>query len=332
MKMNSCLTLVMASMFGSIACGGTSSTPMTTQDAGTDVPVSMNNGGGTCDSPIDLVAAGTASGNEIVYRGTTAGRANNLHPYEGCVMTDGVETVLSYRVPTGTQAIQISTEGSSFDTALYVRANCSQAATGTDIACNNNSYDHAPQSSVYVTNAVEGQVLFIVVDANAETMAGSGAFTLTLRTIPFGAQGNPCRAMQEGSMAPVCDGALRCSEGAADGTPLCVPSVAADQPCDTRGFLSSCADGLTCVNEQPAMEGGMANAMCRAAGTHLGAPCRAAEPRCDGAMACAGTMDSPLCVEVIPQGMPCDTMGQANRCAMGMTCSPLGMGGPAICH
>ena len=102
-------------------------------------------GAGTCNSPIDLAAAGTATGTDVVYRGTTVGRADSLHPYEGCVMRDAEEAVLRYRVPSGVQGLMVTTEGSAFDTAVYARTACSQAAGGADLACNNDSYDHAPQ-------------------------------------------------------------------------------------------------------------------------------------------------------------------------------------------
>ena len=45
-------------------------------------------GAGTCASPIDLNAEGTAEGSDLVYRGTTAGMGDVLHPYEGCVARD----------------------------------------------------------------------------------------------------------------------------------------------------------------------------------------------------------------------------------------------------
>lgn len=298
-------------------------------DTGTGV------GAGTCDSPINLNTSATREGDAWVYRGTTTGAANNLHPYEGCVPMDTNEVVLRYQVESGVDALMISTQGSGFDTAVYARVACSQAAGGADLGCNNDSYDNAPQSTLYLTNFTPGQVLFIVVDGNAgnDTMAPStGDFTVTLRPVTRGAMGNPCRAVTD-PPTPRCDGALACSEGgAADGTAICVPSVAIGAACDNRRFTNLCVEGTTCVAQPPAMEGDPAMFFCRAAGTAQNAPCRMVEPRCDAPLAC-GAGESPTCVPVLSMGVECDPTGQGNRCASGLTCSPLGdAGGPAICH
>ena len=131
---------------------------------------------------------------------------------------DAEEAVLRYRVPSGVQGLMVTTEGSAFDTAVYARTACSQAAGGADLACNNDSYDHAPQSTIYLTNVIEGQELFLVVDGNAAMDTTSrGAFTLTVRQVAFGAMGTPCNRVTDPPTAR-CTGALRCSEGgAADG-------------------------------------------------------------------------------------------------------------------
>lgn len=305
-------------------------TPTTDVPAASDAPVAV--GDGTCASPVDLATAGTMSGADLVYRGTTAGHADMLHPYEGCVMTDAAEVVMRYRVPAGVQALKVTSEGSAYDTVVYVRSACSQSDAGTDIACNNDSYDHAPQSTVYVTNAIEGQVLFLVVDGNrTEDSVSSGAFTLTVHPVTFGASGMPCRAVTDPPTAR-CDGALRCSEGGgADGTALCVPTAANGAACDPRLFNNICLEGSTCVTDPAPPEGMMATSVCALPGTRRGAPCRAAEPRCDAPYAC-GAGESPTCVPVLSTGIACDMTGEGNRCAAGLTCSPLGDGGMPICH
>ncbi|MDB4932122.1 MAG: hypothetical protein JWM10_4606 [Myxococcaceae bacterium] len=344
MKKYGCLALAMTAMSLAAGCGSDTPTPTPT-DAGTndvqgsidtgvrptgDVPVSTASG--TCASPIDLATAGTMTGTDLVFRGTTAGAADELHPYEGCVMRDASESVLRYRVPSGVQALQITTEGSSFDTAVYVRSACSQAAGGADLACNNDSYDHAPQSTVYVTNAIEGQVLFIVVDGNAAMdTVSSGAFTLTVHPVAFGAQGTPCRLVTDPPTAR-CDGALRCSEGGgADGTAICVPTVAVSAACDPRFFNNICAEGSTCVTDPAPAEGQPATSVCALPGTRRAAPCRTAEPRCDSPWACSAG-DTPSCVPTLAMGIACDPMGEGNRCATGLTCSALGDGGAPLCH
>lgn len=303
----------------------------------TDVGTPTTDGGtapgaGTCASPVHLDTEGTLVGTDLVYRGLTTGMTNVLHPYEGCVAHDAVETVISYRIPAGVGALMFTTEGSTFDTVLYVRNACSQAVGGTDTACNNDSYDHSPQSTVYVTNAIEGQTIYLVVDGNTEEgTTPNGSFVLTARRVPFGGMGAPCRPVTEPATAR-CDGALRCSEGgAADGTALCVPAAATNATCDPRGFTNLCLDGVTCVTEAEPPEGTAAMSLCSLPGSRRGAPCRTAEPRCDGALACSSA-DPGTCVPVLSIGLPCDPTGEGNRCGPGMTCSALGDGGMPLCH
>ena len=335
MKTHGCLAVAVTTAMFAAGCGN-SAAPTTHADAGvtgvvvTDTPTAT--GGGTCDSPIDLAVAGTLSGADLVFRGSTAGRTNALHPYEGCVARDAEEAVLRYRVPAGVGALMITSEGSAYDTAVYVRTACSQAAGGTDVACNNDSYDHAPQSTVFVTNAIEGQVLFIVVDGNAAMdTVSQGAFVLTVRPVAFGALGMPCHPMTDPPTAR-CTGALRCSEGgAADGTAICVPTVANGGHCDPRLFSNVCLEGSSCVTDPVPMEGTAAESICALPGTRRAAPCRAAEPRCDAPHACSAG-DTPICVPVMGIGLGCDPTGEANRCVPGATCSALGDGGAAICH
>lgn len=301
-------------------------------DAGTTPDSATPAGAGTCASPINFNTEAMAIGSDLVYRGLTTGMMNNLHPYEGCVERDAVETVLTYRVPAGTGALMFTTEGSTYDTVLYVRNACSQAAGGMDIGCNNDSYDHSPQSTLYVTNAIEGQTLFLVVDGNTgEGTMPSGSFVLTERRVPFGGMGAPCRAVTDPPTAR-CDGTLVCSEGgSADGTALCVPPVAAGATCDPRGFSNLCATGSSCVTDPAPPEGMMATSVCSLPGTRRGAPCRAAEPRCDGMLACSSA-DPGTCVPVLGTGLACDPTGEGNRCGAGLTCSALGDGGMPICH
>lgn len=333
--------LVSAAIWGLSACGSDPASTPPPSDAGASADRGAKSpatdgggsrGGGTCASPIRLDAEGAASGADLVFRGSTAGLSDTLHPYEGCVERDAAEAVFSYRVPAGSGALMFTTEGSSFDTVLYVRNACSQAAGGADTACNNDSYDRAPQSTLYVTNAIEGQTIYLVVDGNsAEGSTPAGAFVLTARRVPFGGVGAPCRPVTE-PPTPRCDGALLCSEGgAADGTPLCVTAAAANANCDPRGFTNLCSGETTCVTDPEPPEGAMPTSVCAPPGTRRNAPCRAAEPRCDGALAC-NSADPGSCVPVISLGIGCDPMGEANRCAAGLRCSALGAGGMPICN
>jgi hypothetical protein len=318
------------------AAGCNGSMPMSNSDGGTMVlPDGAMTGGGTCAAPIDLATAGTTEGMSVTYQGTTDGRADELHPYGGCVMNDAAEAVFRYRVPANVQALRISTAGSAFDTVVYVRSNCSQAMGGMDLVCNNDSFDDAPHSTLFLTNLIEGQVVFIVVDGNRDTMdaPSSGAFVLTVTQVAFGTQGNPCQPEMEGSSAPRCEGALRCSEGGgADGSAICVPTVATGARCDQRGFENTCVEGARCVSDPSPPDGGAAKAVCATPGTTAGAACRDAEPRCNGPLVC-GTGDAPMCVRVMTTGEPCDMTGATNQCPNGQVCSPIGgSSGPAICH
>lgn len=344
MKIKALVHGLLASTLASLGCsdaGNNLSVGGAVSDAGVRAPAARDagpmssRGAGVCASPHDLAAEGAREGNALVFRGSTAGMADALHPYGECIEHDGAEAVFSYRVPAGVRALQVSTEGSEFDTAVYVRGNCSQASGGADLACNNDSYEHAPASLLYVTNLIEGAVIFIVVDANVVDGGehpSQGRYVLTVREVPLGAQGMPCRPEDETSRAPRCDGALRCSGGAgADGSALCVPTVAATQPCDPRGYDNTCVENAWCVTDPSPPEGAMPAPTCATAGSRAGAPCREAEPRCDGALVC-GAGENPVCVRVIGLGMGCDPTGAANQCSPALRCSPLGDAGGPICH
>src|SRR5207244_3530135 len=121
-------------------------------DATPDTPVPS--GSGTCAMPIELVAAGAhPDAMTTVFQGNTTGAADLLHPNQGCARQDASELVFHYQVPSGVQAVKLTTEGSTFDTVIYVRRMCAQTmANDDDVACNNNSYDHPPQSILYLVN------------------------------------------------------------------------------------------------------------------------------------------------------------------------------------
>ncbi len=316
---------------------------MSTTDVGPLTDAGPEVGAGTCASPINLTRHGAREGDNLVYRGTTVGLGNNLQPYEGCVARDAAEAVLSYQVPMGVRGIRISTAGSTFDTALYVRTGCSQAAGGSDLVCNNDSYDSAPHSTVYVNNLVEGQVLFIVVDGNVAAKeegasdaqrASQGSYVLTVSPVTYGAPGMPCRPATEPPDPPAvrCDGDQRCSEGgAADGTSICVAPAANDAPCDPRQYDNRCPDGSTCVTDPAPPEGTEPMSLCSAPGSRRGALCRTEEPRCPSPFVC-GEGEEPRCVPVVAEGLECDPTRENNRCAMGLTCGTIGMGTTNICR
>jgi hypothetical protein len=298
-----------------------------------DPPDAPPGGNGTCGNEIDLMSAGTRTGDTITFQGTTAGAPNNLHPFNGCVENDSSEMVFRYTVPAGVDAVRISTEGSSFDTVVYVREYCSQATGGVDLVCNNDRHQGAgdsAQAQVFITQSpplIEGRVLFIVVDGNN---GADGSFTLTVQETPRGGLNQPCRT--EEAPPPRCDAPLRCSEGAsADGTALCVATVPNNATCDPRGFQNTCLSGARCVADPSPPPDMPDRPVCAQPGTHAGAACRDAGVACDPPLVC-GTGEFPICVRVLRTGQQCDESGFANACPTGQTCSPLGEGGPPICH
>lgn len=301
--------------------GGTGEGGTTNPDA-TMIP---NTAAATCADPVVITRAGTRT----TLSGTTAGKGDNLEPYGGCVESDGPEAVFKYTVPSGVQAVRISTNGSGYDTALYVRSACSQAAGGNDTTCNNDSFDGAPGSTIYLSNVLEGSVHFIVVDGVG---GASGSFTLDIEEIVPGTMGSICRPEMEGNTMPRCDAPAGCSPN----TGLCVATVAVGAQCDQQGFQNTCAMGSSCVSDPSPVEGMPNNPTCRAPGTAAGSPCRmegAAGGRCDAPLTC-GMGDSPVCVRVLTTGASCDPMGSSNACPEGQVCSPVGgnPNGPPVCH
>ena len=290
-------------------------------------------GVGTCDTPVDLNGMATRSGSTLTIQGTTAGGMNVLHPSTGCAMTDDSETVFRYAFASGVDAIRVSTEGSAFDTVLYARTDCMQSATTMDLACNNDSFDHAPQSLLYVTHTGAGSdEVLIVVDGTADAMGvSSGAFTLTVTEVALGSQNAPCRVDDGMSTTALCDGTLLCSQGGApDGTAICVPPVPTNAACDIHGFANTCTVGAVCAADPSPPDGTTPPAMCSMPGTHAGALCRMTEPRCDAPLVC-GTGDAPICVRALDAGAACDITGSQNACGTGLTCRATSDAGDATC-
>jgi hypothetical protein len=358
MRKNTLGLLCALSAMGSLVAGchtsadppasGDSGTPPPGGDAGsTDDAAGGNDGGGggpgdgmgTCDTPIELATAGMHSGNAVTYMGSTDGAANNLHPYGGCVMNDGPERVFHFVVPAGTQALKLSTDGSAFNTVLYARTTCDQSSDmmAADLACNDDDFDHAPQSTLFLTGLMDNQDLFIVVDGNASMDAmgdPSGAFTLSVAAVTLGSMGNPCRPEMDAMGMPVanrCDGGTACSVGggAPDGTAICVPPVAVGQACDTRAYTNTCTGDAICATDPSPPDGTMPMATCATPGTAAGTPCRMAEPRCNAPLVC-GAGDAPMCVRELMPGADCDPMGTTNHCPAGTSCVMMD-GGQATC-
>lgn len=250
----------------------------------------------------------------------------------------------------------------NFDTVLWVTTSC--RATLTAAACNDDDPEFAAAADRRVSSTVTTEVLpanttlFVVLGGFYPPSTGGvttdrGPFELTIQELPPVAAGGACRVDgrsqrcdTSGAMpldcvgtdpgaamgtcrvrgsaagarcrtsAPECDvsASLQCN---AD-TGFCQTTVAAGMPCDA---FNACAAGATCL--LPTLGG--IRGVCTAAGTALGAPCRAVGAtggRCDTGFVCNGDLDAtitaPVCVRQAAAGGAC----VVNRveCVTGETC------------
>jgi hypothetical protein len=122
--------------------------------------------GGICVGALACVAAPVAAGQTM---GDTAGGVNALNP--GCQgSSDAPESVFVF-VSEVDADIAVDTEGTDFDTVLYVlEADCE-----TELACDDD--DGAGTTSALTFRATAGQPYFIVVDGYREN---AGPFTLNI--------------------------------------------------------------------------------------------------------------------------------------------------------
>jgi hypothetical protein len=288
--------------------------------ADTTSPDSMTPiGAGTCNDPIRLETAAMRSGTDWIFEGSTAAGHNDLHPYGAGDVQDAEEAVLEFRVPDGMVNARLTTEGSDFDTLLYVRDACSQVANGADLAFSDDTQQVgsdmlATYSTIFLTGLVPGSVLFVVVDGKMGDSASNGHFRLTISPFTPGASGLPCATDAMGANTCL-DAAERCSTAN-----ICTRVVATGSACDPNGLANTCAADASCVSDPSPPSDGAASPVCALPGTHAGAPCRSSGTRCDAPLVCNGQTDSPICVRVVGADQTCDPMGVSNQCATGLHC------------
>src|SRR6185369_8424975 len=132
-------------------------------------------------------------------------------------------------------------------------AQCEQTASSAsampaDLGCNDDSFDQAPHSTVFLSN-IEQPELFIIVDGNQNEMrASSVQFRLTVSPVTLGTEGSPCRPEMKNpesdpATAMRCNAPLRCSAA----TELCVQGRSPGTTCDPLGFRDTCMDGAMCA-------------------------------------------------------------------------------------
>jgi hypothetical protein len=295
------------------------------------------------EAVIDVNARAMRQNNVLTLSVDTRNARNDLHPL--CLVDDGPELVLRYRVPPASErtvaAVRFSTvtdatrsntahpdepsvpDPTTFDTCLSIRNSCE----GRDVDCSNDdviassrgSAVDTRRSTVYQVGVLPEDEVLLVLDGND---GSSGIAQLTVDEIPrLGVAGAPClpipieRALD--ATAPTayfrCPAAgIRCRPGAAgDGTDLCVPIVPLGARCDEQGRLNVCdraSEGVMCA-ANPSDED---DVKCAMPGTAAGAPCRGlrgSANRCDPMLYCSEAPPDQgydTCVVIRGAGDSCD--------------------------
>lgn len=139
---------------------------------------------GTCGRTLDLAAIGTADpGGTITFSTDTLSGSDTQ---QGDCGGDGSNDMVFAYTPTTDGILMVDTEGSSFDTVIYVRTTCDSVAS--EILCDDDggTSSGASAASVMVTHGVP---LFIVVDGYS---GDSGNFDLHVRVRHISALDEPC--------------------------------------------------------------------------------------------------------------------------------------------
>ena len=295
------------------------------------------------EAVIDVNAVALRSGTTLTLSVDTRFAPNDIHP--GCVIDDGPEVVLRYRVPPADErivaAIRVSTvtdatranatsrdgttvaDPTTFDTVLVLRTQCD----GRDLDCDNDDFVQGAlgaavstrRSTVWQLDPMPEDEILIVLDGNESSR---GIALVTIEEIPqLGVLGAPCADVPPSrALDPTAPTArFRCPEpgvqcrpgAAADGTDLCLPIVALGAACDDQGRFNVCerdSEGAACASN-PSDETQVACAM---PGNAAGAPCRgtrATIDRCNSGLFCSETMPgegTDTCVPIRHTGESCD--------------------------
>ncbi|NUN15480.1 MAG: hypothetical protein HUU55_17790 [Myxococcales bacterium] len=128
---------------------------------------------GTCESPLVLDKPG-------IYTGTTR-MSPDRHEGHTCSVWHGPEQVYRLDIPTGGANVVLDTQGSSFDTTLFVRkGDCFQESA--EVACNE---DHGTSLQARAEMALEEGTYFVFVDGYDHAR---GDYRLVLQMTNSGAE------------------------------------------------------------------------------------------------------------------------------------------------
>ena len=116
----------------------------------------------SCVAPIEITDFGVSTGATSTGRSSAAG---------SCADSSGTEAVFAFTAPT-TGPVCMRTRGSSFNTLLYARSTCANAAS--EITCNDNGRNLQSEISL---SAVAGQTYFIFVDG---VSGATGSYVLAV--------------------------------------------------------------------------------------------------------------------------------------------------------
>jgi cysteine-rich repeat protein len=119
----------------------------------------------------DALSVGSATGDSVLT-GTTAGRSNDESG--SCGGAAGADQKVTFRAPE-TRSYTLTTNGSSFDTVLYVRSASDGTCGGAQLGCDDDG-GSGTRSSVRV-NLSAGQVVVIIIDGFG---GGSGTWALNI--------------------------------------------------------------------------------------------------------------------------------------------------------
>ena len=199
---------------------------------------------GSCDADVLVELAGVG-----VHQGTTAGARSTLAA--GCAGSQASPEVAHEITFDADETVCVSTEGSGFDTVVYVRTNWT--GERTELTCDDDRVSGPALTSRFTLNALSNIPYFIVVDGkDAGGNAVSGDYTLTVSdgACPVCAVDGDCAAGR------VCE-ANQCIECRVDddcgGDELCqenrcvLPALVCDaeNPCpptDWQGILGQFCD------------------------------------------------------------------------------------------
>jgi hypothetical protein len=189
------------------------------------------------------------------YDGTSWRNTNDFEP--SCGASGGIEGIVKWVAPE-TGRFRIDTEGSNYDTVLWVRRG---TCMGLELACNND-YGSNQWSAVEI-NATRGDVFIIGADTNGPGTPGSNIevnVTLTggLKSGSGAGTDNPCP--QNHCDADNCSTDCKCPNGVGhcdstseceDGL-ICAPDIGADYGCSSSTDI--------CVADPNYIGGGCVNA------------------------------------------------------------------------